>query len=271
MSDKIGIIQTRGMGDNIIALPIARWFADRGHDVYWPIDSRWVDAFSYAEPNVTFLPVDHPNKEGPAHVVPVSFLWNEPLKLIQAAGCTKMLPLYMNVIQNEALIPLERWCKFDEFKYQVAGVPFREKWNLKIRRNYQRETALTDSLQLKAPYAVAHIKSSGVHVPLDVAQHFAGGLPVVEIDERTDNPFDWLGVIEGASKILCVDSCYANLIEQLNMGPDGKVLFLRSDVAYTPVLQNGWNYAWLKEPDRVLPCIVHNLAQMERENAAKNG
>lgn len=270
MGEKIGIIQTRGLGDNIIALPIAHWFAERGDDVYWPIDSRWVDAFSFAEPLVTFIPVTHPNPDINPATVPVSFLWNKPLELVKAAGCTKMMPLYANVIQNEDLLPLERWVKFDEFKYQVSGVPFREKWNLQIKRDYQRETALAGSLNLKAPYAVAHLKSTGLAIPRDVAEHFAGGLPVVEIDERTTNPFDWIGVIEGASKILCVDSCYANLVEQLNIGPDGKILFLRSDLAYTPVFINGWNYAWLKEPDRVLPCIVHNLAELERKRG-KNG
>lgn len=271
MSEKLGIIQTRGLGDNIIAMPIAQWFHDHGRDVYWPIDSRWVDAFSFAQPDITFIPVKHPNPDINPSTVPVNFLWNEPIELVKAAGCKQIMPLYMNVLQNEQLIPLERWTKFDEFKYAVSGVPFREKWNLKILRNYQREIALTDRIKPTTPYAIAHLKSTGLRIPRDVAERFADGLPVVEIDERTDNPFDWLGLIEGASKILCVDSAYANLIEQLNMGPDGKVLFLRSDIAYTPVFMNGWNFAWMKEPDRVLPSIVYNLNEMERKHAAENG
>ena len=72
---------------------------------------------------------------------------------------------------------------------------------------------------------------------------------------------------EGATKVICVDSAYCNLIEQLNMGGDDKVLFLRSDIQYTPVLKNGWQFAWLKKPDRVLDQRVYNLAEMERNGA----
>lgn len=270
--DKIGIIQTRGLGDNIIALPIARWYADRGNDVYWPIDSRWVDAFSYAEPKVTFIPLDHPNPAINPSEVPISFLWNRPIEAVRARGCEKLLPLYANVIQNEHLLGLEPWVKFDEYKYAVSGVPFREKWNLQIRRDHQREHELRQSLGLHGddrdlPYAIAHLKSTGLRVPLHVASHFAGELRVIEIDERTTNPFDWLGVIEGAAKVICVDSAYCNLIEQLNLGGDDKVLFLRSDIQYTPVLKNGWQFAWLKKPDRVLDQRVYNLAEMERNGA----
>lgn len=263
--EKIGIIQTRGLGDNIIALPIARWFVDRGNDVYWPIDSRWVDAFSYAEPDVTFIGLDHPNPSINPSEVPISFLWNKPIEAVRARGCEKILPLYANVIQNEHLLQLEPWVKFDEYKYAVSGVPFREKWNLKIRRDYQREHELKQKVTTEGvPYAVAHLKSTGLHVPMHVAQHFAGSLPVVEINEQTTNPFDWLGVIEGAQKILCVDSAYCNIIEQLDMGGNDKILFLRSDIQYTPVLKNGWQFAWLKKPDRVLDQRVYNLAEMER-------
>ena len=37
MSIKRGIIQSRGLGDIIIALPIARHYFDRGDEIVWPV------------------------------------------------------------------------------------------------------------------------------------------------------------------------------------------------------------------------------------------
>ncbi len=57
--------------------------------------------------------------------------------------------------------------------------------------------------------------------------------------EKTDNPFDWLTMLECADKLVLVDSLYTNLVEQLNL-PNTKTPLLRSRVAYTPVFKNGW-------------------------------
>lgn len=95
---RIGLVQTRGIGDIIIALPIAQSFVNDGHEVFWPIDSRFVSSF-------------------------------------QAAALREV----------------------------------------------------------------------------------ARGLPIVEIRSLTDSVFDWLRVIERASCLLMIDSCYANLVEQLGI------------------------------------------------------
>jgi len=39
---QIGLIQTRGIGDIIIALPIADFFTAKGYKVTWPIDAEEV-------------------------------------------------------------------------------------------------------------------------------------------------------------------------------------------------------------------------------------
>jgi hypothetical protein len=45
---KIGIVQTRGLGDVVIAVPLAMWYADRGCEVLWPIDSEFIASFAFA-------------------------------------------------------------------------------------------------------------------------------------------------------------------------------------------------------------------------------
>ena len=42
---KIGFIQTGAIGDIVIALPAAKWYVDRGCQIFWPIDSRFFDFF----------------------------------------------------------------------------------------------------------------------------------------------------------------------------------------------------------------------------------
>ena len=54
---KIGLIQTRGLGDIIIALPIAAAFARRGHTVHWPVNAAFVPFLQHAAPAVQFIPV----------------------------------------------------------------------------------------------------------------------------------------------------------------------------------------------------------------------
>ena len=54
---KIGLIQSRGIGDIIIGLPIAKYFVDQGHVVLWPINEEFMSSFVNAAPYVEFLPV----------------------------------------------------------------------------------------------------------------------------------------------------------------------------------------------------------------------
>jgi hypothetical protein len=58
----------------------------------------------------------------------------------------------------------------------------------------------------------------------------------------TDNIFDWLLILEKANLLILIDSCFANLVEQLNM-PNTKIFGFRSEIAFTPVLKNRWRFA----------------------------
>ena len=58
---------------------------------------------------------------------------------------------------------------------------------------------------------------------------------------QTDNFFDWLTVIERASLRKMIDSCFANLVDQLQM-PGKNILLVRSPLAFTPVLLGDWSY-----------------------------
>jgi hypothetical protein len=236
---KLGLIQSRGIGDIIIALPIAKWYHDRGVEIYWPIDARFLSSFTSAVDYVRFIPfVFKPDIEG--------FL-NAPKRLLKAVGCDKVVCLYSFLSNVPSTYPaFFATLKFDEYKYAAAGVPFAEKWNLSIRRNAKREQALFDRTVRNENYVVVHRQGSNTHSHVSVPARFADH-QVIEIDERTDCIFDWLLILERARFLTLLDSCFANLVEQLGFGNE-KVFILRSQIQFTPVLRSNWQYYGVKNP-----------------------
>lgn len=229
---KLGLIQSRGLGDIIIALPIARYFAQRGWHVVWPIDQRFLPSFVDAVDYVEFLPLQFEQTLD-------GFLMT-PMRMLKERGCEKIIPLYSCLtgvsISNPAYF---NSLKFDEYKYAIAGVPFGEKWNLQIKRNPEREQALYDRVVRADRYVVRQLEGSNFRAEID------GALTrqyeqVVDIEPVTDNIFDWLLILEKAAALVMIDSCFANLVDQLGFSAE-KTFILRSEVRFTPVLRGNWH------------------------------
>ncbi len=235
---KVGLIQTRGIGDIIIAAPIAKHFSDAGHTVLWPVDSDFFEFVQEAFPYVSFIPVEAQSFPKTS----LEYFYLHPLQVLTELGCECIFSLYSYLsgldIVNEGLA---RSLKFDEYKYAVAGVPFSNKWELKLNRNLQRETALLTSLGITRPYLVVHDTGSNFNVQINLPEDLVSAFQVVRISQVTSNPFDWLSVLEGATYFIGVDSCFSNLVDQLNLC-EHKFLFLRSEIKATPVLKNGWRF-----------------------------
>jgi len=231
---KIGFIQTRGIGDIIIALPIAKHLVDHGHTVVWPIYQPYVGPFQAAAPYVQFLPLA--GEEG-------DWMFPRPLAVLKEQACDRIVPLASHIHGSPELVvrpDLARVMKFDQYKYAVAGVPFREKWNLQINRNREREEALFARVVRDKEFIVCHLTGSHFRANLDV-QSMAGGRQVIEITDLTDNFLDWIAVIERASLRIMIDSCFANLTDQLSI-PGKKIFLVRSAWEFTPVLLGDWSY-----------------------------
>jgi hypothetical protein len=231
---RIGLIQSRGLGDIIIALPIAKYFFDRGNEVLWPVHEEFVPSFRAAAPYVEFVPI----KKDRLHS-----MYEVPLECLQGRGCERIVPLYSRLTHHDGIIN-KRFAasfRFDEYKYAVAGVPFREKWNLHLVRDREREERLFQEVFIGRDFIVCHLQGSSVRANLDVAA-LARGRHVIEITSRTDNILDWISVIERASLRIMIDSCFSNLTEQLQIaGP--KIFIRRSEMAFTPVMLGDWTFA----------------------------
>src|SRR5687768_9591248 len=147
MPKKVGFIQTGGIGDILMILPIADHYIEQGCEIVFPIDNRYVAMFRSARPDINFLPVEGT----PAERRP--FYFDTPLKLVGEHGCEKTVMFYIPMFGLAIGDPrLAHSLKFDEYKYAIAGVPFRKKWELKYERNIDREEKLFESLNIREPY-----------------------------------------------------------------------------------------------------------------------
>lgn len=245
MSRRVGFIQTGGIGDLIMILPIADYFEEQGWEVVWPIDEKFVPMFQRAKPLIRFLPVEgSPSDARPYYL-------DQPLRLIEESSCEKTVVFYLNFLGiNIADTRLSKSLKTDEYKYAIAGVPLKQKWNLDYERDVAREEALFDSLQIDGPYICVHEEASSLSVPMPAGTD--ENCRVIKVEPLTDSVFDWRLTFERASRLIFIESCFANLVEQLRL-PVEKDLVLRTVSGFTPVYRSGWNFTYLNPADIARP------------------
>ncbi len=241
---KVGIIQTQRLGDLIIVLPIAHWFVAQGHEVFWPVRTDLLAAISAVAPDINFLPVDPALEQRDR----LAFFQTHPHELLVAAGCETIHSLY-TFLEEDGLVDkrLVQSLKFDEYKFAVAGVPFTEKWNLRLTRNRVREEALHGRLNISGEYVLVHNDGSIYSIDIQLPPEWQNRYQIIHVGPMTDSAFDWIYTIENAAKLVMIDSSLANLTEQLNIGGE-KYLVLRSLVQQTPVYRNDWKFCWPFDP-----------------------
>lgn len=258
MGIKRGIIQSRGLGDILIALPIARYYWEQGDEIHWPICEEFLPSFQDSVPWVNWYGIPTDSKG--------EFFVDAPLRVFREQGVDPAAALYLyhylNTQPQMTSPELFSILKFDQYKYARAGVPFLRKWTLGdcIVRNSEREVSFKQRLNLPPVYNLAHLQGSSYSVDLAaVGALLDPAVAIIEIKPLSDNIFDWLSVIEGADHVICVDSVYANMIDQLELqGP--KLHWLRrSPWDLTPVLGSAWRIVPTSlptaDPKRVDPAV----------------
>ena len=237
MTKRLGIIQSRGLGDLVIALPIAYHYHQEGWEIIWPILDEFVPSMSKAAPWVKWVPLPY---DAQGH-----YFYNVPMERLKNFKVDEVMCLYQALTGHKFH---EETCfqytSFDQYKYIKAGVPFIKKWQLAqcITRDTQREQALYDRVVTNPNYVVVHLEGSDHRAKFDHSI-IPAGWQTIEITAQTDCIFDWLGVLEGAQSLIMVDSVFANLVDQLAIGDD-RYFSPRSHVGLTPV--QGQHWEWLK-------------------------
>lgn len=254
MKKKIGIIQSRGLGDIIIALPIARYYWERGAEIHWPICAEFYSSVVNSVPWIIWHPIET-DAQG-------LFFFDRPVEVLQEVGIQpgNFLYLYQYLSNMPEMTDPELFniLKFDQYKYWVAGVPFVQKWTLSecIVRDLERERAFALSLDLPDQYLVRHQTGSSARAEIDCS--FLEKLAIIDVESHeTDCIFDWIAVLEGASAFVGIDSVFANLVDGLCLDIAEKYWVRRSAWDLTPVLGSRWNLVsnptGLTDPVRVNP------------------
>jgi hypothetical protein len=240
LGKKVGFIQSRGLGDLFIALPIAGYYMDEGYSIYWPICEEFLATMQKCAPWVHWLPI----KTDPQG----AYFYDKPMVALKYNVEQENIINLMQFLSSRPqdsdpdIFPI---LKFDQYKYARAGVPFLNKWKLGdyLVRDPVAEAALKRQVCPEdRPYIVAHLEGSTARATLDFSEAIAAGYDVVYIKEGiAENAVNWLGVIEGASELYMIDSCFSNLVDQLDIQVD-KVFLRRSKMDLTPVLGSNWTY-----------------------------
>jgi ADP-heptose:LPS heptosyltransferase len=220
MRKKLGIILPGKIGDIIICLPIAKHYYDHGYDIYWPIYNELINNFNDYINYVKFIPTYSPDRI------------TESFNLIKQHNC-EVLDLsftspgsWHNENTKHYLSQKER--SFDEFRYFLANVDFQKKWTLSIERKFEREEALYYNLVKKSRFCLIQKHSSDSKIEKDIdVSNYEG--QIIEINPYSQSVFDWIGIIEKAERILLIESCFTNLIEQLKIKNNKQILVLKND------------------------------------------
>jgi len=247
---RIGFIQSRGLGDIIIALPIAKEYTRRGYEVYWPVCEPFYQQMVRAAPWVRWMsvPVDEYG----------AFFYENPHKQLTAIGVTEELWLYQYLSSHPERTNKSHFAqfKFDQYKYAQAEVPFSHKWELAecIDRDPAAEKSLYNSVVTQERYMVyqGHASDMSYDIDLSIVEP---GVQCIELRELEGySVFDWLRVLEGAETMILIDSVFANLVDQLGLNPAADKYYMRKwnrRVDGNPVLLGNWTFVDIADPEGV--------------------
>ena len=272
---RIGFIQSRGLGDIIIALPIAREYTRRGYEVYWPVCEPFYQQMVRAAPWVRWMsvPVDEYG----------AFFYENPHRQLSAIGVTEELWLYQYLSSHPDRTNRSHFAqfKFDQYKYAQAEVPFALKWELAecIERDPAAEDRLYSDLVKGDRYMVyqAHASDMSYDIDLSIVDE---GVQCIELKELPGySVFDWLKILEGAESMILIDSVFANLVDQLKLNPAADKYYMRKwnrRVDGNPVLLGNWTFVDIADPEGVQvksladTGIPNPAAQPSRDPAAQD-
>jgi len=197
---KLLLIQPGAFGDIFVCAPIAKWYADRGHEVHWPVREKFISTiqyFDYVKPILL-----------PETVLHSDWLRSDVMKILtNVSNYDKVINLADRGPHSTAQLPSEN---FEQCKYRLAEVPFSEKNNLVWTRNIESEDKLWSIINPPDQYVVAHLENSHG----DRASMPTQSLPIIEITQVEHfNIQDWYPIIKKAKKVYCVESSVHQFID----------------------------------------------------------
>ena len=196
------INQPAGLGDIIYCQKIAKHFIAKGHTIKWPITNQYEWLSDYIQvKNMIFLP------EGE---------YSHDIKLDLETASQKFPGYHMDAKYNMVGLNGEDWVDYFQFN-----------------RNLKKEEELFNLLKLTDDMKYNLVCDTYATPPNTITKNFDeyidNDLPNIRIDFLTGfTPFDWCKVIEKATNLYLIDTCFTWIIEKLNVNAENMCLFSRS-------------------------------------------
>lgn len=147
-----------------------------------------------------------------------------------------------NTLVLKAGFEKTRLMEFDKSFYDCLQVPFNERWDSwSFDRDSEQENKIIQELEIDGEYIFVHDSSSVDNYDLNIDSDLPQIRPQKLSSEKSI--FDWLGVIEGAKEIHCIDSSFIHLIDSYKFNNDKyyhtiKTSKLQNGIGFS--LQNKW-------------------------------
>lgn len=231
---RIGIICPGRLGDIIMCLPIAKHLFDQGYEVTWPICRQyWPSVKNYIN-YVNWKVID----------VDFSKSINIAKNVLKESLVKEFISLSFNIPGTQA--ETEYWLgsgmRLDEYRYKLVGIDLSEKYNLSYTRQPKSELAIMKKINLGDDFRLVHKEASSYKLSYKISN---ADKKIVFVEPVTSSVFDWIQISSLASEIICIESSFSNLIEQLMWPEKKKVLFLKkghylNNGVGLPTYQTGW-------------------------------
>ena len=231
------LVQPGAFGDIFLCAPIAKWYANKGYKIYWPVRKRFLSILSS---------LDYVNPiELREESLDSDWLRSDVMKILP------MIPEYDKVInladRGPHSIAQQLSENFEQCKYRLAEVPFSEKNNLSWERNLEKEENLFNLLGLspKDHYAVVHKEDSSGEMAVVPPVN----MKVIEVKpiENYSIP-DWFKVFGNASEIYCVESSIHQFLDGIIPHlTDKRFLLKRPSIApnYRFTVSENWDLRFI--------------------------
>lgn len=231
--DKAIIIQPAGLGDIFYTLKVGEKVSELAKEVIWPVKKE----FEYLKDRII----------------------TSNIKFVEWEDSLNQYKQTIDVIHtrdpNKVVIPLENAdrkypnLKIMEAKYKLANLDSSDWVNyFRFRRDFTKEQELKTKLGAEGDYVVvcelygSPPDSSKNEIP------YTGDKKVIKIDYHDGfNVFDWCGILENASELHLMDSCWIYILEKLNIAATVCDLYTRrkpnnfSQIDHIPK-NIKWNY-----------------------------
>ena len=233
---RIMLVQPGAVGDIIVCLPIAKYWANQGYEVFWPARKKFIKHFEQIDYVTTMVL----NEE----VLDSDWLRSDVIKCLRIYEEQNFL-YGLNLADRgphpTAQKPTEN---FEQSKYRLSRVPFYEKHYLEWTRNKDKEDNIYNKYVSESPYAFVHDTSS--HNENAVLPKIS--LPIVRCEDFSPkyNIFDWYKVISSADEIYVTESSIWAFCDGIvNDLSENRYLLPREKMGNMTTISERWNRKYL--------------------------